>query len=151
APIRALIGQFDDVPGLGLAVVDSGSNDLTYYSDFLSDATAPRFIPTGGILPVAARMGDYNHDGYSHLFVAPGADDRITLFEGGPSGLVLAGTFSVGQSVQPTDLAVSTDPSGTLQIYVAAEGSDRAILVNVTLGVASPIAGAAGGYPAPPA
>ncbi len=150
-PIRAFVGKFDAGPGPGLAVLDSGSSDLTYYSNFATGSSAPQLIPTGGPNPVAAVMGSYLNNGYADLFIAHQGDSRITLLEGGPDGLQLAGSFYVGQSVQPTDLAISTDASGALQIYVAATGRDQAILVNITLGIGSPSVGPSGGYPLQPA
>jgi hypothetical protein len=146
-PIRAFVGRFDAAPGLGLAVLDSGSSDLTDYSDFAGGTFAPRLISTGGPNPVAAVMGSYGDDGYSDLFIAHQGDSRIAFLDGGPRGLVLAATFDVGQSVQPTDLAVSGGESGSLQIYVATAGKSQVILLSVSLGVVSPAAGPAGGPP----
>ena len=41
SPILAFVGKFDAAPGLDLAVLDSGSSDLTYYSNFLSGTSPP--------------------------------------------------------------------------------------------------------------
>ena len=38
SPIRAFVGKFDAAPGLDLAMLDSGSSDLTYYSEFPQSA-----------------------------------------------------------------------------------------------------------------
>ena len=89
SPIQAFAGKFDPGPGLGLAVIDSGSNDLTYYSNFLGGKSTPKFIPTGGLDPIAGVMGDYNNDGYNDLVIANNGDNLITVLEGGPDGLVL--------------------------------------------------------------
>ena len=147
SPIRAFAGKFDAGSGLDLAVLDFGSSDLTYYSNVASATSTPQLIPTGGPHRVAGVMGSYVDNGYSDLFVAHNGDSRIFLLEGGSNGLVLADSFFVGQSVQPTDLAVSAGTAGDLQVYVAAQGRDRAILVNITLGIGSPVAGTPGAIP----
>ena len=41
SPIRAFVGKFDAGPGQDLAVLDSGSSNLTYYSNFLSGKSTP--------------------------------------------------------------------------------------------------------------
>jgi hypothetical protein len=151
APIRAFVGKFAAGPGPDLAVLDSASSDLTYYSDFTAASAIPQLIPTGGPGPVAGVMGAYLDDGYDDLFIAHQGDSRITLLEGSPIGLTLAGSLDVGPSVQPTDLAISTDESGALQIYVAASGLDQAILVHFTPGDGSASVGPSTSSPLPPA
>ena len=110
----------------------------------------PEFIPTGGLDPVAGVMGAYLNNGYDDLFIAHNGDSRITVLEGGPGGLTPGGSLDVGPSVQPTDLAVSTDESGDLQIYVAARGLDQAILLHFTPGDGTANVGPSAGSPLPP-
>jgi hypothetical protein len=149
SPIRAFVGTFDAGPGLGLAVLDSNSSNLTFYSNFASGTATPQLIPTGGANPVAAVMGSYLDDGYDDLFIAHQGDGVITFLDGGPGGLQLAGTFSAGQSVQPSDLVVSTSESGAVLLYVASAARDQVILVSITLGIGSPVIGSLSSSPAP--
>ncbi len=118
----------------------------TYYSNFASGTSVPQLIPTGGPNPVAAVMGSYDSGGYSDLFIAHPGDSRIAFLDGSPVGLVLTDFFNVGQSVQPTDLAVSGGPSGSIQIYIASAGRDQVVLLSVFLGIVSPVVGPSGGY-----
>jgi len=150
SPIQAFVGKFDNGPGLGLAVLDSGSSDLTYYLNFLSGKSTPKFIPTGGLDPIAGVMGDYNDDGYNDLVIANNGDNLITLFEGGPNGLVLTNSDLLDQSVHPTDLVFSGTDSGQLHLDISAEGQDQVIPVTfiLTLGTSGPVAG--GGNPSTP-
>jgi hypothetical protein len=151
SPIRAFVGRFDSAGGLGLAVLDSGSSDLTYYSNFASGTSIPQLVPTGGPNPVAAVMGYSAGGNYSDLFIAHQGDSQIALLDGGPDGLTLTNFFNVGQSVQPTDLAVSDGPSGSVQLYIASAGRDQVIQLSVSLGVVSPAVGPPGGNPVQPA
>ncbi len=141
-PIRAFVGRFDDGPGLDLAVLDSGSSDLMYYSDFMGGTAKPRFIPTGGMDPIAGVMGPAV-DGYNDLFIAHEGTTSIAVFEGGLHGLVLTNTLFLGSSVEPTDLVISRGDSGNLELYVSVQGQDRVILITIMLGsgMSSPVTG----------
>ncbi len=141
-PIRAFVGRFDADPGLDLAVLDSGSGDLTYYSDFMGGTAKPRFISTGGLDPIAGVMGPAVN-GYNDLFIAHEGTTSITEFEGGLQGLVLTNTVFLGSSVKPTDLVISGGDSGNLDLYVSVQGQDRVILVTITLGsgMSNPVTG----------
>ncbi len=149
SPIRAFVGTFDDAPGLDLAVLDSASSDLTYYSDFLDGSPSAESILTGGSDPIAGVMGTTRY-GYSTLFVAHQGDDAISVLVGSPDGLFLADSVNLGSSVQPTDLVLSRDDSGSLRLYVSAAGADGVILVTITLGVGASVA-SSGGVAAVPA
>ncbi len=148
-PIRAFVGKFDAAAGPDLAVLDAGSSDLTYYSNFAAGTAVRQLIPTGDPNPVAGVMGSYGIDGFADLFIAHQGDSRIALLDGGPRGLVLTEFFDVGQPVQPTDLAISGGPSGSIQLYIATAGEGQVILLNVSVGIASPIVGPTGGSPIP--
>ncbi len=134
-PIRAFVGRFDAGPGPDLAVLDSGSSDLTDYSNFVTGNSAPQEIPTGGPSPVAGAMGSSAIDGYAVLFIAHQGDSRISMLQGSSTGFVLADSIFLGQSVQPSDLAVSGGESGDLDLYVSAQGQNRVILVNIMPGL----------------
>ncbi len=148
SPIQAFAGKFDPGPGLGLAVIDSGSNDLTYYSNFLGGKSTPKFIPTGGLDPIAGVMGDYNNDGYNDLVIANNGDNLITVLEGGPDGLVLTDSDVLGQSVHPTDLVFTGADSGQLHLDVSAEGQNQVIAVTLMVGAVNSGSVAGGGNPA---
>jgi len=137
-PIRAFVGEFDAGPGLDLAVLDSGSSDFTYYSNFEQGTARPLFIPTEGMDPIAGVMEYAGLDAYADLFVAHAGDTRIAVFNGGASGLVLSHFVSLGSSAQPTDLAISVDRTGVLYLYISAEASDQVVFFAVTLGWALP-------------
>jgi hypothetical protein len=132
-PIRAFVGNFDAAPGADLAVIDSGSNNLAYYSNFLGARSTLAYIPTGGVGPIAAVMGDYNQDGYNDLVIANNADDRITLLEGGPQGLVLSSSEILDQPIRPTDLVISATDPGQLHLDISAAGQNQVIPVILTL------------------
>ncbi len=148
SPIRAFVGTFDDAPGLDLAVLDSASSDLTYYSDFLDGSPSAQYIPSGGPDPIAAVMGT-SRSGYSTLFIAHQGDDAISVLLGSPDGLVMAPPVYLGSSVQPTDLVLSRDDSGSLRLYVSAAGADGVVLVSIKLGFGSAMASPVGDEVAP--
>ena len=135
-PIEAFVGKFDAAPGEDLAVLDSGSNNLAYYSNFLGGRTSLAFVLTGGIGPIAAVMGDYKGDGYDDLIIANNADNRITLLDGGPEGLVLTGSELLDQPIRPTDLVISATDPGQLHLDISAAGQNQVIPVTFTLGLA---------------
>ncbi|MGP0062493.1 MAG: FG-GAP repeat domain-containing protein [Isosphaeraceae bacterium] len=132
APIRAFVGTFEADPELDLVILDAGSDELTFYPDFLRRRT-PEFIPTGGADPITAVMGTIG-DGYDVLYIAHEGETSISVLEGGPAGLVLADPVSLGSSAQPNALAIVPDGSGSLRLYVSAAGKDGVILVTITLG-----------------
>ncbi len=145
SPIRAFVGKFDAAPGPDLVVLDSGSNDLTYYSNFISGISTPMFIPTGGVDPVAGVMGDFSNNGYDDLVIANNGDNRITLFEGSPGGLVLTDSETLNQSVRPTDLVISGADPGQLFLDVSAQGRNE--VFPVTLALMASGVGAGGANP----
>ncbi len=140
-PVQALVGNFDG--RLDLVTVDSGSNDVTFFSDVASPNTVGMRIPTGGIDPVAALALDTKSNGRSDLVVANYGDGRLTLFSGTSSGLLL--TKSLQETGQyPTALAVAEGmPLGSF--YVLNAGQDSATLrqfdtAETTLASATPAA-----------
>ena len=97
-----LLSAGSTLPRADLAVLDSGSNNLTYYSNFASGTSTPTFITTGGVDPVAGVMGEFDNDGYDDLVIADNGDSRIALFDGGPAGLVLDRS-GIPRSAGPSD------------------------------------------------
>ena len=91
SPVQAFVGHFSSSTGPGLVVLNSLSDDMTYYSSINAPATT---ISSGGTDPVAGVMGDFNNDGFSDLAIANNGDSRITLFYGGSFGPTLAQTIT---------------------------------------------------------
>jgi hypothetical protein len=125
APVQAFVGRFGPTTGPGLVVLNSLSNDMTYYPQI--NAPTSIVIPTGGLNPVAGVMGNFNHSTYSDLAIANNGDSLITLFYGGVHGLAFAESVSLGNSAHPTGIVVTTTAGGGVQFYAGAEGQGRAI------------------------
>jgi hypothetical protein len=104
-PVQALVGNFDGQQDL--LTVDSGSNDVTFFSNVASASTASERVPTGGIEPVAALAQDDTGTGRSDLIVANYGDSRVTLLAGTASGLQMS------QSIQETGLHPAALASGS--------------------------------------
>ena len=132
SPIRAFAGKFDSGPGMDVVFLDSGSDDLTYYSDVLSTASLPQFISSGGHGPVAGVMAPAD-DGYDSLFIAQSGDSRISVFKGGPDGLKLRESLLLDQSLRPTDIALTSKAPGSFQLYVSGARADHVVIVTVNL------------------
>jgi len=140
-PIRAFVGRFD-ASGMGLVILNSRSNDLTFYPDIASGGGRKITIPTGGLNPVAGAMGFYNDDAYEDLVIAHNGDSKISLFHGGPAGLMLFDSIALEGSLRPTDLVLSPTADG-LRVYVSTEDRGRVISITFTPGPTSSPAGSA--------
>jgi hypothetical protein len=121
-PQQVLVGRFHDPNEEDLVAVDAGSNDLTFFPGF----GAGQSIATGGDRPVAAVIGDFNHDGLSDLVVAHNGDGILALLVGAPTGPVLGDTFSQPGLVHPTALELSPLAEDTPTFYVTEEGQEQA-------------------------
>jgi hypothetical protein len=132
APVQAFVGHFSSAPGPGLAVLDSQTNDVTYYADIANAPDAPPVMISTGNDPVAGVMGRFHGDGFDDLAVANNGDGTISMFYGGPQGLTFAESLQLDGSARPTSLALSTSPDGALQLYVAAAGESNVIAVPLT-------------------
>jgi hypothetical protein len=132
-PIRVFAGAFDDAPGLDLIVVNSGQAGLTFYSNFMNPSAQGISIASGGDRPVAAIAGDYNKDGYTDLIVAHSGDSTISALYGGPGGLHVKETISLGASQRPTDIAVAPAPGNTWQLLVSTANSSLPIPIPLGL------------------
>jgi hypothetical protein len=132
SPVRAFVGHFDSAPGLGLVIVNSQSNDLTYYSNFMAPGAQAVTIPSGGLHPIAAIQTDFGADGYSDLVVANNGDGTIACFDGGPRGLFLANSVTLPGSTHPTDLVLAGGTTGQLRLFVTAKGQNNLISVSIS-------------------
>jgi large repetitive protein len=127
APLQAFVGNFDARPGLDMVSVNAGSNNLTFFSGFLSASAVRVSLPSGGVNPVAAVTGDFNRDGLADLAVAHQGNGVIALLLGREDGLLLGGSQSLGADVHPTGLALAEAASGEAAFYVAREDAETAL------------------------
>jgi hypothetical protein len=138
SPQQVLVGNFDGNAGLDLVSINAGSNDLTFFPNpsFTSSVAGLR-LASGGELPLAAAVGDFNFDGLSDLLVVNNGDGRMTLLLGGPDGPSFAASFSNAGVPHPTAVAV-TGSGDVLQVYVTEEGQETAFLLT-SFGIPIPV------------
>ncbi len=136
-PTEMLIGRFDHGPGLDLVTVNSGSDDLTFVANVLSDRPSTTTYASGGTQPDAAFAVDLNHDGTMDLVVANGGDGHVALLQPAAVGLRLAGV--IGRADLPAPTAISAgDPSGNgFDLYAATAGTAAAAILHFDLGALS--------------
>jgi hypothetical protein len=116
-PVQALVGNFDGREDL--VTVNSGSNDVTFFSDVTSPATVGRRISTGGMQPIAALAQDVTGTGRSDLIVANYGDSRLTLLTGTASGLKLSESLQEN-GLHPAALAAGSGmPAGSFYVLNA--------------------------------
>jgi hypothetical protein len=125
----------------GVAVLDSGSNAVTFFPDPAHSAVALT-VSSGGSDPVAAVAGDFLPDGGLALLIANNADGKFALLSSGPEGLTVDRVFSLDGVPHPTDLAAGTDPG---VLYVTEEGEESADRFPLDFGTAVPAGLAAPG------
>ena len=140
SPGPVFVGNFDGSPGL--LTVNSGSNDLTLISDFMSSSPFTRTFGSGGLDPVAALVFR-SDNGFDNLIVANNDDGHLVLLEGSAEGLILD-PDDIQELLNPTDLAFSSFTGGLVEVYAATEGSEAATLLTFLLG------GETGGLPTIP-
>jgi hypothetical protein len=129
-PVQAVVGNFDGLQDL--LTVDSGSNDVTFFSNVNSPSTAGKTIPTGGIEPVAAVAEDVTGTGRSGLIVANYGDSRLTLLTGTPSGLQLSQSLQE-TGLHPAALATAAGmPAGSFYVLNAEQPTPTVMQFNVT-------------------
>jgi hypothetical protein len=134
-PQETLAGDFGGLSGL--VTVNAGSNDLTVISASAEGSTTAT-VPSGGLQPEAAVVGDFNQDGTTELLVINNADGVFALLGRGPNGLTLERRFALADVQHPTTLALSD----TGAIFVTEAGVASAILVTLPSQTSAP--------PAPP-
>jgi len=134
-PGPLFVGSFDGKPDL--LTVNTGSNNLTLISDFMSADSSTTTISSGGIAPDAAFSFSAS-SGFEDLVVGNGGDGVLALFEGGQAGLSLRSLETEPDLPDPTALAFSTLTSGQVQFYAATAGRESAELVALSLGIENP-------------
>jgi hypothetical protein len=130
-PGPTFVGNFNGA--LDLVTVNAGSNDLTLISNFLSDDSVTRTIPSDGIAPDTAFSFE-TASGFEDLVVGNEGDGVLALFEGSPAGLNLSSTESLPDLPSPSALVYAGLAGGQVQFYAANEGREAAILVTLSLG-----------------
>jgi hypothetical protein len=114
-----------------LLTVNSGTDTLTFLSDFLDPHAAPQQITSGGTEPVDVLVGDFNQDGLPDLLVANEGgtgQGNVTLLLNSLSGFRLAEVLADPSVPHPTAL-VATPSFG--QVYAATAGQDVAFPVRL--------------------
>jgi hypothetical protein len=129
-PEAIFAGNFDG--RLDLVTVNAGSNDLTLFSGF----GPGRSLPSGGLGPVAAVMGDFNHSGFDDLVVA-NADGRFALLMGGAEGPQVATVLSRADLLNPSDMALGAADGRGVDVYVTTDGNDAATQLTFAVGPAT--------------
>ena len=117
---------FIDPSSKEIVTVNPGSNDVTVISDFLGGSPVTRSFPSGGLNPVAAFAGDFNHDGRLDLVVGNFDDGHLSLLLGGADGLDLVSTLTQPDLPHPTSLFFSTIKDGELEFFATTAGRERA-------------------------
>jgi hypothetical protein len=119
-PVQLFVGHFDTGPGLGLATVNAGSNDLTFFADF----GPGRSIASGGLAPTAAVAGAFALDGRTGLVVLNSLDNRVALLLPGSDGPQIAAVLAPGNLAGLSDLALGRLSGNAVEVYVTAAGQD---------------------------
>ncbi len=129
-PVTSLVSNFDGREDL--VTVNAGSNDLTVISGFDGARPVNTTIPSGGTDPLTA-IAFPSLDGFEGLVVGNAGDGVLSLFEGGPTGLVLTSRETVYDLPSPSDLSFLAVAGGQVMFYAATEGRESAILVALSL------------------
>jgi hypothetical protein len=123
SPQRALVGRFDDRPGLDLVTLNARSNSISVFSGF--QAGSRQDMASGGVGPVAAVVDDFNFDGGLDLIVANNGDGALAVFLGGEQGFALSDTFFAEGFQNPTALALAeVGENGQIGLLVCNEGEE---------------------------
>jgi hypothetical protein len=139
APRMSVVGDFDGKPDL--VVVDSGSDDLTFFSDFRNPASVGRTISSGGKGPVAAVAETGPGGGPAFLVVVNDGSGTMAVLVSSADGPRLAAILAA-PGPQPVAVTAAADGSG---VYVTdASSSATAVL---TIDTTPPTAGAGGANP----
>jgi hypothetical protein len=138
-PGPIFVGHFTSSPGLEVAAVDAGSNDVTLISGLEGAASLIQSFPTGGRDPVAAVAGQFPGEDLESLVIANKADGTITLL-GGAEELSVEAAVSDPAVVAPTALAAPTFAPGEVAFYTATEGVELAVALALAVFPGAPTA-----------
>lgn len=127
-PAQLFVGNFDGQAGLDLVTLNTGSNDLTFFSGFGSGRT----LKMAGADSVVAVADDFNHDGVGDLIVA-NSDGLFTLFFGSANGPQAASTLSLPSLVNIADMVIGSMKSDAVNLYATVNGVEAAFLVTFGL------------------
>jgi hypothetical protein len=129
APRQSLIGDFTGQGRPDLITINSGSNDLTLFKDFMDPASVGETISSGGQTPITAVAGDINGDHISDLVVANSGDGNVAVLLGAAGGPRLAAELQ-SPGLHPTALAGLVAGLNLTGVYVADAGSETASLLS---------------------
>jgi hypothetical protein len=127
-PEQLFVGHFAGQSSLDLVTVNAGSNDLTFFPGF----GPGRSLSLGGVDPVAALAGDFNHDGTSDLIVA-GRDGQFMLLLSSANGPRIASAVTPPGLMDISDIALGGMNGNVLEVYATTEGAETASLVSFVL------------------
>jgi hypothetical protein len=120
--------QILTLPDGGLATINEGANNVTFFADLFSQLG--QTFSSGGQGPVAGITGDFNGDRFSDLLVAHQGSGVIRMLAGGPDGFSLSGSFSHTDLPHPAALA-SIFRNGKFEIYAVNEHGSQAVLAAI--------------------
>jgi hypothetical protein len=132
APSALFLGNFSGL-GLGLATLNSGSNDGTLISGLRSGNPETQTFQTGGEQPTAGFAGDFTASGFTDLVVGNTGNGHLALLLGGTSGLSLSQTLISAEAPAPTGLSFAGVSGGVLNFYVSTAGREAALQLSFDL------------------
>ncbi len=123
SPQAALVGHFFGGAGLDLVTLNYQSNTLTVYADM--NGSRRQDISSGGTGPLSGVVGDFLQSGGTELVIGNNGNGAISVFVGGPNGLVETDSFFDAGALHPTALALAGGAEGQdLRLLVADEGDE---------------------------
>jgi FG-GAP-like repeat len=123
--------------GSGVVAVNAGSNDLTFFPDFMASTSFS--FASGGLTPEAAvaldRLGGGTID---TLVVANNGDGVLALFVAEGNTFVLKADLNAGDGLHPTDLALAAVQENSIDVYLTAAGLEAVLRFSFEFGVPTP-------------
>jgi hypothetical protein len=126
-PVETLVEDFNHDGKVVLVTIDSGSNELSFISNFGTKPTVET-ISSGGDRPVAALEGDFTHEGRTDLLVLNNGDGELAVLDvaAGTPSLVETLPFFSDRQEHPTAAGLFEQ-----DIYVTVEGGTFPILITL--------------------
>lgn len=112
--------------GSGLATINRDSNNLTFFAGMNRNFGSS--IPTFGLRPVSAVLGDFNFDRQLELVVAHELDGMFSVFSADADGFTLLRTQQFAGLSHPSDLAV-WDDHGRVSVFGVGDGRETAVVL----------------------